>query len=244
MPAWGQGGRLQQGAQFWGIFFQCAWNLKPNSPTLYQVLRLVHPFFLPKTIFDWKKGLPFSMGAWVCLCVHLCAQMHTFRCAHTEVREHQESSSITHTISFLWNNASHWTWNLPVFQLSWVIAILLSLFPITGVTGYHVAISSFLQRCWGPRCRPHACIASIFTYGPSPFLNTGLSGVHYHTQLQDVFIFDLPGQFLGIALHAFSKSSCLSQFATHLHWSRHFKFVCLFICLGSCVVQVDFEMAI
>lgn len=108
----------------------------------------------------------------------------------------------------------------------------------TGIT------SSFLQRCWGPRCRPHACIASILTYGPSPFLNTGLTGVHYHTQLQDVFIFGLLGQFHGIALHAFSKSSCVSQFATHLHWSRYFKFICLFICLGSCVVQVGFEMAI
>lgn len=165
----------------------------------------------------------------VCTSVHKC----THSGVHMQKSENIRNRPLSLTISFLWNNASHWTWNLPVFQLSRVIAILLPLFPITGVTGYHVAISSFLQRCWGPRCRPHACIAGIFTYGPSPFLNTGLSGVHYHTQLQDVFIFDLLGQFLGIALHAFSKSSCLSQFATHLHWSRHFKFVCLFICLGS-----------
>lgn len=76
---------------------------------------------------------------------------------------------------------------------------------------------AFYRGAGDPDADPHACTASILTYGPSPFLNTGLSGVHYHTQVQDVFIFGLLGQFLGIALHAFSKSSCLSQFATHLY---------------------------
>lgn len=76
---------------------------------------------------------------------------------------------------------------------------------------------AFYRGAGDPDADSHSCIANILTYGASPFLNTGLTGVHYHTQLQDVFIFGLLGQCLGIALHAFSKSSCLSQLATHLH---------------------------
>lgn len=96
MPVWGQGGRLQQGAQSWGIFFSV---LGISRPIAQSCTRSWDWFILssfPRLSLTERRGRHILWRHECGLCVHLCAQMHTFRCVHAEVRgEHQESPSIT-----------------------------------------------------------------------------------------------------------------------------------------------------
>lgn len=69
-----------------------------SSPTALSCTRSWGWFTLssfPRLSLIERRGYHFLLGHECGLCVHLCAQMHTFRCAHAEVRgEHQGSPSI------------------------------------------------------------------------------------------------------------------------------------------------------
>lgn len=82
---------------------------------------------LPSQDYLWLKGgVAIFYGGMSVVCV--CTSVH--KCTHSGVRTQKSEENIRYrplslSISFLWDNASHWTWNLPVFQLSSFTAILL-----------------------------------------------------------------------------------------------------------------------